>query len=214
VVLGLESGVPLLIEGKLPYPGAGKVFLFTSTLDRDWNNLPAKPVFLPLMQQLTRYLAQPTLREGLSASFLVGEELRHELSAGELAQSAEITDPQGRKFSVVPVQNRGSSAIEFGPVEIPGIYRLSYLLDGKWRDSFLPVNLDIGSNESDLSKMEAKKMKQIFPRAPIKIIDNVANLEEQISQLLYGKEISRDLTFVLVGLLFFEVFLANPRKKR
>jgi len=214
VVLGLDSGVPLLIEGKLPYPGAGKVFLFTSTLDRDWNNLAAKPVFLPLIQQLARYLAESTLREGLSTSFLVGEELRHELSARESPESAEITDPQGRKFSIVPGQNRGSSAIEFGPVEIPGIYRLSYLLDGKWRDSFLPVNLDIGSNESDLSKVEARKIRQIFPRAPVKIIDNVANLEEEISQLLYGKEISRHLIFVLVGLLFFEVFLANPRRKR
>ena len=214
VVLGLENGQPLLIEGELAYPGAGRVFLFTSTLDRGWNNLPAKPVFLPLIQQTVRYLALSTLKEEPSGSFLAGEEIRYELSPGELPQSVEITDPRGKKFSVIPVQNRDFSGLEFGPVEIPGIYQLSYISDGKWNSKYLPVNLNIESNESDLTKMETKKVRRLFSGAPIKIIDDLTNLEKEILQLLYGKEVSKDLTFLVVGLLFLEVFLANPRRKR
>ena len=214
VVLALEGGPPLLIEGELPYPGAGKVLLFTSTLDRDWNNLPTKPVFLPLIQQMVRYLALSTLREEPSQTFLVGEEIRYELSPGELPQSVEISDPRGRKFSVVPVQKRDFSGIEFGPVEIPGIYQLSYIAGGKWNRKYLPVNLNIESNESNLTKMETKEIRKLFPGTPIKIIDDLTNLEKEILQLLYGKEVSKDLTFLLAGLLFLEVFLANPRRKR
>jgi len=214
VVLGLADGLPLLIEGELPYPGAGKVLLFTSTLDRDWNNLPSKPVFLPLIQQMVRYLALSTLREEPWGTFLVGEEIRYELGPGELPPSVEIIGPQGKKFSVIPVQKRDFSGIEFGPVEVPGIYQLSYIADGKWNNKYLPLNLDIESNESDLAKMGTREIRKLFLATPIKIIDDLTNLEKEILQLLYGKEISKNLIFLLVGFLFLEVFLANPRGKR
>ncbi len=214
VVLGLAGDIPLLVEGELAYPGAGKVFLFTSTLDRDWNNLPAKPVFLPLIQQMVSYLALSTLREEPGRTFLVGEEISYELGTGELPPSVEIIDPKGKKFSVIPVQNRDFSGIEFGPVEMPGIYQLSYIRDRKWNNKYLSVNLDIESDESNLDKMGTKEIRKLFLAAPIKIIDDLANLEKDILQLLYGKEISKNLTFLLVGFLFLEVFLANPRRKR
>ena len=214
VVLALADGLPLLIEGELAYPGAGKVFLFTSTLDRDWNNLPTKPVFLPLIQQMVRYLALSTLRKEPWETFLVGEEISYGLGPGELPSSVEIVDPQGKKFSAIPIQRRDFSGIEFGPVEMPGIYQLSYIADGKWHSKYLPVNLNIESNESDLAKMGTKEIRKLFLAIPIKIIDDLTNLEKEILQLLYGKEISRNLTFLLVGFLFLEVFLANPRGKR
>jgi len=214
MVLGFKDGLPLLIEGTLPYPEAGKVLLFTSTLDRDWNNLPTKPVFLPLIQQMVRYLALSIFGEEPSETFLVGEEIRYELGAGELPQSVEISDPQGKKFSVSPVQNRNFSGLEFGPVEIPGIYQLSYVANGKWNREYLPVNLNIENNESNLTKMEIREIRKLFPNAPIKVIDDITSLEKEILQLLYGKEVSRDLVFILTGLLFLEVFLANPRRKR
>ena len=37
--------------------GAGRVLLWTSTLDLGWNDLPVKPVFLPFVHTVTRYLA-------------------------------------------------------------------------------------------------------------------------------------------------------------
>ena len=43
--------------------GTGRVIAFTTTLDVSWSNLPTRPVFLPLVQQLVKYLAryeQPT----------------------------------------------------------------------------------------------------------------------------------------------------------
>jgi hypothetical protein len=214
VVIGAEDGQPLLIERGMAYPGAGKVLLFTSTLDREWNNLPTKPVFLPLIQQIVRYLAFSNLKEEPSRTFLVGEEIKYGLSLRELPPSVEITDPKGKKFSVVPIQKGDFSGIEFGPVEIPGIYQLSYMADGKWNTRYVPVNLNIESNESDLTKMEVKEIRKLFPSGSIKIIDELTNLEKELLQLLYGKEITKNLTFLLVGLLFLEVFLANPRGRR
>ena len=38
--------------------GAGRVIVLTSTLDDSCNDLPVKPVYLPLVHQLVKYLAQ------------------------------------------------------------------------------------------------------------------------------------------------------------
>ncbi len=54
VLIRLEQGSPLLIEHSL---GEGSVILFGSSLDRAWNDLPVQPVFVPLIAQLSAYLA-------------------------------------------------------------------------------------------------------------------------------------------------------------
>src|SRR5690606_23709482 len=38
--------------------GQGRLLLATFTIDRDWNDLPIHPGYLPLMQQAMRYLAR------------------------------------------------------------------------------------------------------------------------------------------------------------
>jgi len=67
-LLTLENGDPLLVEGEW---GRGRVFLFASSADLDWNDLPLNAAFLPLVHGLLKEgvgLSQsplpPTLRIG------------------------------------------------------------------------------------------------------------------------------------------------------
>ncbi len=53
VLLGLADGTPLLLEQSL---GSGRVLLFTSSLDRQWNDLPVQPSFVPLMAGIANHL--------------------------------------------------------------------------------------------------------------------------------------------------------------
>jgi hypothetical protein len=69
-LLALENGDPLLLEGEW---GKGRVFLFASSADLDWNDLPLNAAFLPLIHGLVKDsvgLSQsplpPTLRVGES----------------------------------------------------------------------------------------------------------------------------------------------------
>ena len=55
VLARFTNGAAALVEASI---GAGRTLLFTSTLDRDWNDLPIHPGFLPLVQQTVRYLAR------------------------------------------------------------------------------------------------------------------------------------------------------------
>jgi hypothetical protein len=54
VLARFDAGAPAVLERRL---GAGRVLLWTSTLDLSWGDLPLKPVFLPFIQRSVRYLA-------------------------------------------------------------------------------------------------------------------------------------------------------------
>jgi hypothetical protein len=64
-LLVLENRDPLLVEADL---GKGKLFLFSSSADLDWNDLPLKAAYLPLIQGLIKEevgLAKSSLPAGL-----------------------------------------------------------------------------------------------------------------------------------------------------
>ena len=101
--------------------GAGRLMLFTSTLDRDWNDLVIHPGYLPLMQQLVRYLARKQdqrarelLYVGRSALLRVaGNETRLEIRAPDRSrQLIEGERLEGRKY------------VRFTETDQPGFYRV------------------------------------------------------------------------------------------
>ena len=53
VVMRLADGTPLLLERSI---GSGRVLLFTSSLDKEWNDLPLQPAFVPLMAGIANEL--------------------------------------------------------------------------------------------------------------------------------------------------------------
>ncbi len=92
--LRYRGGQPAVVE--VPF-GKGRVVLFTSTVDREWNDLCIQTGFLPLMQETFRYLS------GVS-----GVQTRHSLKIGEdwlLADlgsqpSLRVTMPDGQTKTV------------------------------------------------------------------------------------------------------------------
>ena len=91
VVARLENGDPLLVEKKW---GKGVVMFLTTSIDTDWNNLPARPSYLPFVQQISTYLSEKVLPpKTVSAGF----PLTHYLSE-EMAQAKyELLIPNGSK---------------------------------------------------------------------------------------------------------------------
>ncbi len=67
VVIGLDDGAPYLLTKSLDQ---GRVALLTGSIDRDWGDLPIRPDFVPLMQQVFRYLTR--LSAGESSPGIVG----------------------------------------------------------------------------------------------------------------------------------------------
>jgi hypothetical protein len=93
IAISFTSGAPALItrDAKL-----GRVALLTTTIDRDWADLPLRPGFVPLMERTIAYLAGARAR-ALGTVVLVGEPRAVESDA-----PVEVEAPSGRRISIAP----------------------------------------------------------------------------------------------------------------
>ncbi|MEZ4365610.1 MAG: hypothetical protein R2939_04900 [Kofleriaceae bacterium] len=111
------NGAAALVEAPL---GAGRLMLWTSTLDRDWTDLPIHPGFLPLVQGMVRYLARATSGPR-AGEHLVGHAVS--LPVGDLVR-LEVRGPDG---TVTPYDRErliGRRAVRFDRADTPGLYRV------------------------------------------------------------------------------------------
>jgi hypothetical protein len=78
--LVLENSDPLLVEADL---GKGKLFLFSSSADLDWNDLPLKAAYLPLIQGLIKEEAGLT-KSSLPVGLVFGQPFEERVRPNQL----------------------------------------------------------------------------------------------------------------------------------
>jgi hypothetical protein len=118
-ILRFEGGAPALVEGKL---GDGRVLVYASSVDRDWNDLAIQPVYLPLMQQAARYLARAPLQQA-EAPLTIGQ--RHDIGLTNGDSRVEVALPSGARRLFDKERVAGRRALGFSETEEPGVYRVS-----------------------------------------------------------------------------------------
>jgi hypothetical protein len=135
-----SGGAPALIEARLE---SGRLLLYTSSLDRDWNDLPIHPGYLPLVQQGARYLARTSWHEP-EGDLLVGR--ARELEVGPDDRRLEVTAPSGKKTLFEADRVAGRTSVPFAATAEPGFYRVASARgDGPLRprsSSDFAVNVD------------------------------------------------------------------------
>jgi len=148
-VLRYESGAPALVEAQV---GRGRVLLLTTTIDREWTDLPIRPGFLPLVQEAARYLAGVPSGEATSA-IAVGQMREIGLDADD--RRIEVIRPNGESRWLSPASHAGElrarRLVVFTETDEPGFYRVrAARADGTLSerpDAAFVVNLD--PRESD-----------------------------------------------------------------
>jgi hypothetical protein len=122
VVLRYESGAPALVEAEI---GRGRVLLLTTTIDREWTDLPIRPGFLPLVQEAARYLGGAPSGEA-TAAVTVGD--RRELTLDAEDRRIEVVKPTGQSRWLSPParssEPRARRTVMFEEVDEPGFYRV------------------------------------------------------------------------------------------
>lgn len=134
-----SNGGSALVERAL---GAGRVVLFTSTIDRDWNDLAIQPGYLPLAQRLVHYLARKDAA-GRAGDYLVGQGVA--LPTGD-ALRMEVRGPTGPAVVFERDRLAGRKVVRFEDTRAAGMYRvLAAGADGALRpvdELAFAVNLD------------------------------------------------------------------------
>lgn len=86
---------------------SGRVLLFTSDVDRKWNDFPLNPAFVPFAQEVARYLGA---RPPVAPAFLVAD-----VPAGVAPRPGLV--PAGNRTLAINVDARESSVARLTPVE-------------------------------------------------------------------------------------------------
>lgn len=117
VLARFTNGAAALV---LARAGEGQVLLYTSTIDRDWNDLPLLPGYLPLFQESVRFLARRRA-EAPAATLLVGQ---GQTLPTEDLRKLEVRGPEGRGAVFEGARLEGRQVVRFSAAEAPGIYRV------------------------------------------------------------------------------------------
>ena len=146
VLARYDDGTPALMERKA---AEGRVLLWTSTIDLGWNDLPLKPVFLPFVHTVIRYLsdyAEPP------SSQTVGQVVPA-LRAAHVATSS-----RGATIALAPSGARLTLGAEDGAIELgeQGFYEVRTQGAGPETATVLASNVDL--SESDLTAMDPREL--------------------------------------------------------
>ena len=148
VLMQFDNGSPALLERAV---GQGRVLLFASSLDTEWNNLPLQGLYLPFAHESLRYLAQATEKE---RAYRIGDVIDLASAVAEDA-TLTVTDAAGAVSQLLP-GNRTLTPVTSGFVSI----------DDGANVQFYAVNPD--PEESSLERI-----------APSTLQDSVTNAETE-----------------------------------
>ncbi|MGV7220018.1 MAG: VWA domain-containing protein [Nitrospinales bacterium] len=182
VPIQFSNGSPAVIESEF---GKGKVILYLSSLDRDWNNFPIQPTFLPWLQRWIKYSAR-SLENISNNSLLVGDHFNFETDDA----IHYLKTPSG---SIHSLSKKTDGKINFSNTQLPGVYslfretsesltkdfegistdseELKNLPISAERSGHFSVNIDILESYSE--KISDQEIKGFFPDIPVEIFTDM-----------------------------------------
>lgn len=151
VLATFEDGAPAFAAARR---GKGRVLLYTSTVDREWADLPIRTAFLPLLQRMGAYLCGG-LEEQDELKARVGETLS--LPAHGEPKPAMAKGP-GKEELPARAQPDGTAVV--GPLSSPGAWSV---LDSKGQPlPSLAFSVGVDPAESDLSRIKPELLAAHF----------------------------------------------------
>jgi hypothetical protein len=196
VIARLDSGDPFLVERRA---GEGRVLQSCVPCDADWSNLPMRPFFLPLAQQLVTYLASTVYPP---RNVEVGKPLVAFLPPSAAGKRAVVTDPDGNAAEV-PVVARGMRAVaEVSATQRPGLYVME--APDNQRLHFV-VGTD--RRESELRRLSDEEFRALAKSMGATAVSSWNEYRQMDHERRFGQEIWQPLLVLMVVLMFGELLL-------
>lgn len=196
VVARFDNGDAFLAERRL---GQGRVILSSVPCDDEWSNLPRRPCFVPLMQELVTHLASQVYPP---RNVEIGQRLTAFVAAPDGEARAVFTDPDGIAHEAA-IARRGTRGVaEWTETAKPGLYTMKTPAG-----ETVHFVVRTPSAESDLTRLEKTELEAMATEMKATIVrsrDEYAALDEQRR---FGRELWRPILFAVLGLLLAEVVL-------
>ncbi len=208
-LLRFENGDPMLIEKR---HGEGTVLLCATACDADWGNLPARPFYVPLMQQLVSHAASNVEPP---RNVQVGRPLSARLPRTLIGRRAVMTDPAGRRHAVTIGDQGSRGAIAFTATEQLGLYTLDFPGSDE-----RPLHFVVRSprEESDLARLSQNEINKLAQAMKAEAIDSIEAYRALDASRRHGSEIWHWFFWAALGMCFVELFVqyrfANGARQR
>jgi hypothetical protein len=202
VTARFDDGSPWIVRGRA---GDGEVVFFASSADLEWNDLPTKPVFVPLLRRLVMELAG-----GLGAtwdgSVEAGSDKVFPGKSADTSSAVTVTDPGGKVGRTEFRALDGGAEARFAGTKEVGFY--SYL-DEEGREGVFAVNPPAA--ESDLQSLAEEDVKSRFQQIPLGLYSPGRRGGEADFFQRGSRSLARPLLAGLFLLLVLEMVIAGPR---
>ena len=149
VLARFDDGAVAAAERKI---GGGRSIVWTSTLDDSWTDIAVKPVFLPLVHQLVRYLAH---YEPPTSWLTVGQVLDLTARAKGRGDKTDriVVTPAGERIAQSSAGEGHEGLLELNE---QGIYEIRSTAAASGRPEAIAVNIDPA--ESDLNAIDPREL--------------------------------------------------------
>ncbi len=203
VVLSYADGEPAVMER--PF-GLGRVVQFSSTADGAWNDLPVRPIFLPLMHRTLGFLLE---RSGDRLNIRAGTPFTHPVAAERAGKNYTVTEPGGKpgaaRTHTVMVKNV-TPQIEQADTSAAGVYAVRFTEETGNAVRFAAAS-DPG--ESDLHELSAADLTALGTVARVIRWTPDADLRGQMERERNGTELWLPIALLAIGLVVAETLLGN-----
>lgn len=142
VLARFDAGAPALVERAA---GKGRVMVWASSVDLEWNDLALKPVFLPFVHGALKHLAAYA---AVPPYLTVGQVLDPGQLAGTISEPVALT-PSGSRVPLAGPTSQVLQVTEQGFYEVRGAR-------APGAASVIAANVDV--NESDLTAIDPKEL--------------------------------------------------------
>lgn len=194
VIARLDNGNPLFLEKKF---GEGRVIQCSTPCDADWNNLPVRPFYVPLMQRMVTYLASTVYPP---RNVEVGKPLVAFLDKTLAGKRAMLIDPAGKAHELGIVNKEPRAVAEFTETQRPGLYKL--MPPGGEPIHFV---VNTSRSESDLQTLTETERQSVTKATDATLVKSYEAYQQLDQQRRFGQEIWRPLFWLLLLLLFGEL---------
>ena len=189
----LSNNDPLLVVGRR---GRGHIAIWASTLDADWNTLPARPDYVSFLHELLFHLAggqsARTVAPGAPLLLPVADGFRHDRFV--------MVGPEGLRFDVETVGDSPGRLARLTDTQLPGHYALvprQVTADGLGPAEHFVVTTD--PRESTLDRLDQATRGRLASGGRLDFVADQDELREAI-----GESAPRSEIWYLVLLLFLE----------
>ena len=200
VIAVFDDGNPAVVEKVY---GNGRVLCYTSTIDREWNDLPIHGVYLPFLHETIKYLALK--QAGKMPDYRVGDGIEYNGSQENAGKEVAVFDPD-RKETRMSLNEQGNLFYE--DTHNPGIYSVHQ--SGEEQHYFV-INVD--TVESDITPRNPEELTSMLigttetDRTPTELTPEVVKkYEEDVER---NQSLATYLLVAVFALAIGEMFLAN-----